>query len=78
MIGVTASTPEEVFEAVTSGLGVVLVAEGNAALYKRPGMTYRPVIGLPPGELAIAWREGDTSPQVLAFIDALRQATTKV
>ncbi|MBB6545647.1 LysR substrate-binding domain-containing protein [Nonomuraea rubra] len=78
VIGVTASTPEEVFEAVTSGLGVVLVAEGNAALYKRPGMTYRPVIGLPPGELAIAWREGDTSPQVLAFIDALRQATTKV
>ncbi|MEV1004402.1 LysR family transcriptional regulator [Nonomuraea sp. NPDC050202] len=78
VVGVTANTPEEVFEAVISGLGVVLVAEGNAALYKRPGMTYRPVIGLPPGELAIAWRERDASPQVLAFIDALRQATTKV
>lgn len=78
VIGVTANTPEEVFEAVISGLGVVLVAEGNAALYKRPGMAYRPVSGLSPGELAIAWREGDTSPQVRAFIDALRQVTTKV
>lgn len=78
VVGVTANTPEEVFEAVTSGLGVVLVAEGNATLYNRPGMTYRPVIGLPPGELAIAWREGDARPQVTVFIDALRQVTTKV
>ncbi|MEV4580111.1 LysR substrate-binding domain-containing protein [Nonomuraea jabiensis] len=78
VVGFTANTPEEVFEAVTSGLGVVLVAEGNAALYNRPGMAYRPVSGLPPGQLAIAWREGDAGPQVMAFIDALRQVTTKV
>ncbi|WP_043623926.1 LysR family transcriptional regulator [Nonomuraea candida] len=78
VIGVTANTPEEVFEAVTSGLGVVLVAEGNAALYNRPGLAYRPVTGLPPGELAIAWRAGGVSPQVAAFVDALRQVTTKV
>ncbi|TMR90289.1 LysR family transcriptional regulator [Nonomuraea basaltis] len=78
VVGVTANTPEEVFEAVTSGLGVVLVAEGNAALYNRPGMAYRPVTGLPPGELAIAWREGDRSPQVTAFVTALRQVATKV
>ncbi|TDD20951.1 LysR family transcriptional regulator [Nonomuraea diastatica] len=78
VVGVTANTPEEVFEAVTSGLGVVLVAEGNAELYSRPGLAYRPVTGLPPGELAIAWREGDRRPQVVAFIDALRQVATKV
>ncbi|MBF8189295.1 hypothetical protein ITP53_26890 [Nonomuraea sp. K274] len=78
VVGVTANTPEEVFEAVTGGLGAVLVAEENATLYNRPGMVYRPVIGLPPGELAIAWREGDISPQVIAFIDALRQVATKV
>jgi len=73
VIGVTASTAEEVFEAVASGLGVVLVAEGNAELYRRPGVTYRPVGGLPPAELAIAWRERDRRPQVTAFVDALRQ-----
>src|SRR5690606_1876220 len=53
VIGVTAGSPEEVFEAVTGGLGVVLVAEGNAQLYKRPGLVHRPVPDLPPGELAI-------------------------
>ncbi|SDK50811.1 LysR family transcriptional regulator [Nonomuraea jiangxiensis] len=74
VVGVTAHTPEEVFEAVTGGLGVVLVAEGNAALYDRPGLVYRPVTGLPPAELAIAWREGDGRPQVAAFVRALRQA----
>ncbi|MEV4568683.1 LysR substrate-binding domain-containing protein [Nonomuraea sp. NPDC049419] len=78
VIGVTAGTAEEVFEAVSSGLGVVLVAEGNAELYRRPGVTYRPVSGLPPGELAIAWRERDARPQVMAFVDALRHVTTKV
>ncbi|MEO3874481.1 LysR family transcriptional regulator [Nonomuraea sp. B12E4] len=74
VIGSVANTPDVVFEALTGGLGVVLVTEGNAALYGRPGMTYRPVTGLPPGELAIAWREGDTRPQVSAFVTALRQA----
>lgn len=78
VVGVTTSTPEEVFEAVTGGLGVVLVSEGNAALYDRPGMTYRPVAGLPPSELAIAWRDGDVRPQVAVFVDALRQVATKV
>lgn len=71
VVGATANTPDEVFEAVTSGLGVVLIAEGNAALYNRPGMVYRPVTGLPPGELAIAWHRGDQRPQVAAFLDAL-------
>jgi hypothetical protein len=57
---------------------VVLVAEGNAELYTRPGLVYRPVSRLPPAELAIARREGDKRPQVVAFIDALRHVATKV
>ncbi|MFF4197773.1 LysR family transcriptional regulator [Nonomuraea sp. NPDC001831] len=78
VVGVTANTPEEVFEAVISGLGVVLVAEGNAALYKRPGMVYRPVTGLQPGRLAIAWRHGDARPHVTAFVEALKRAAATV
>ncbi|MGI5273224.1 LysR family transcriptional regulator [Nonomuraea sp. CA-218870] len=70
-IGCTASSPEEVFEAVAGGLGVVLVAEGNAELYQRPGLVHRPVPDLPPSELAIAWRDGDTRPWVAAFLDAM-------
>lgn len=71
VIAVVANTAEEVFEAVTSGMGVVLIAEGNAALYRRPGMTYRPVADLPQGELAIAWRKGDYRVQVTTFLEAL-------
>ncbi|GAA4093164.1 LysR family transcriptional regulator [Nonomuraea soli] len=62
IVGVTASTADETFEAITSGLGVALVAEGNAQLYRRPGVVYRPVTGLAPAELAIAWRSEDSRP----------------
>ncbi|GAA3447217.1 LysR family transcriptional regulator [Planomonospora venezuelensis] len=71
VVAVTASTADETFEAITSGLGVALLAEGNASLYKRPGMVYRPVGGLAPAELAVAWRKGDRRPHVRVFLDAL-------
>ncbi|GIH76260.1 LysR family transcriptional regulator [Planobispora longispora] len=70
-VAVTASTADETFEAITSGLGIALLAEGNASLYKRPGVVYRPVGGLAPAELAVAWRAGDHRPHVRAFLDAL-------
>ncbi|MFI6500220.1 LysR family transcriptional regulator [Nonomuraea typhae] len=72
VVSLTANTAEEAFEGVISGVGVVLVSEGNAMLYKRPGAVYRPVTGLPPSELAIAWRAGDKRPQVTAFVGSLR------
>ncbi|MBG0822592.1 LysR family transcriptional regulator [Planomonospora sp. ID91781] len=71
VIAATASTADETFEGVTGGLGVALIAEGNASLYSRPGVVYRPVSGLPPARLAVAWRRGDHRPQVRAFLDAL-------
>ncbi|GIH98394.1 LysR family transcriptional regulator [Planobispora takensis] len=74
VIGATTGTADETFEAITSGLGVALIAEGNASLYTRPGVVYRPVRGLAPAELAIAWRRDDRRPQVRAFLDALPAA----
>ncbi|MGP4019119.1 LysR substrate-binding domain-containing protein [Saccharopolyspora sp. 5N708] len=70
VIGAVAGSADEVFEAIAAGLGVVLLAEGNAALYSRPGITTRPVTGLTPAELAIAWRTNDTRPAVQAFLAA--------
>jgi DNA-binding transcriptional LysR family regulator len=64
-------SPDEVFEAVASGLGVALVAQGNAELYRRPGVTCRPVTGLPPAELAAAWRADDRRDVLRAFLDGL-------
>jgi len=73
-IGAEAATPEETFETVASGLGVHLLAAGNAAIYARPDITCRPVRGLSPCSLTIAWRHGDRRPQVHAFVAACLDA----
>ncbi|MGW3241791.1 LysR substrate-binding domain-containing protein [Streptomyces sp. NPDC001070] len=62
------------FEAVAAGLGVALVAQGNAELYPRPGVVARPVRGLAPAELALAWRSDDHRPEVAEFVAAFPEA----
>jgi DNA-binding transcriptional LysR family regulator len=73
-IGAEVSTPDETFEAIASGHGVHLLAAGNAVIYARPGITCRPVRGLSPCELAVAWRSGDDRPAVGAFVAACAEA----
>ncbi|SLH78451.1 Uncharacterised protein [Mycobacteroides abscessus subsp. abscessus] len=36
-------------------------------MYRWPGLTARPVGGLAPCELAVAWRADDTRPTILEF-----------
>jgi DNA-binding transcriptional LysR family regulator len=64
------ATADEALEAVAGGLGVVLLAEGNAAIYARPGVVTRPVSGLGPSRLALAWRRDDPRPAVRDFVEA--------
>ncbi|MFI6325644.1 LysR family transcriptional regulator [Nonomuraea sp. NPDC050556] len=73
VVAAVADTAEAVFEAVNGGLGIVLLSEGNAGLYKRPGVTFRPVQGLTPAQLAIAWRRGDLRAHVATFVEALKE-----
>jgi len=73
-IGAQVETPDEAFEAVAARQGVVLLSEGNAELYSRPGIITLPVIDLTPAELAIAWRTDDRRPITLEFVDAAQQA----
>ncbi|MFF8941731.1 hypothetical protein ACF1A5_05485 [Streptomyces sp. NPDC014864] len=54
-----------------AGQGVVLIAEGNVGLYQRPDLVYRPVLGLPEAELAIAWHVTDRRPEVTELVTAL-------
>jgi DNA-binding transcriptional LysR family regulator len=68
-----AETPDAVFEAVASGLGVVLLAAGNAELYERPGVVSRPVEGLRPSVLALAWRRSDRRPVVASFVRSVSE-----
>jgi DNA-binding transcriptional LysR family regulator len=66
-IGAEAETAEESFEAVASGLGVALLAAGNAEIYRRDDVVCRPVIGLSPSQLAVVWRTGDDRKAVQVF-----------
>lgn len=73
-IGLEVTTPDEAFEAIASGHGIHLLAAGNADIYARPGITCRPVRGLSPCRLAVAWRTGDQRPAVASFISACGEA----
>lgn len=58
-IAATARNADETFEIVGAGLGVALLAAGNAALYRRPGIVDLLVVDLKPAELALVWNADD-------------------
>lgn len=58
-VAATATSADEAFELVASGVGVMLVAEGNARLYARPGVEFAAVADLAPARLALAWTRRD-------------------
>ena len=68
------NSADEVFEIVSSGAAITLLAEGNAAIYARPGIVCVPVTDLAPARLAIAWRRGDRRSAVRDFVRACRDA----
>jgi DNA-binding transcriptional LysR family regulator len=84
-IGAEVASTEETYEALTAGLGVVLLAAGNAPLITLGGVRTRPVRGISPSRFALAWprdtagaagnRSAATAqPLVLAYVEACRQA----
>lgn len=72
------TSADETFEIVSSGAGVVLLAEGNALIYARPGIACIPVADLGPAQLAVAWRKGDRRPAVRAFARSCAEAIAAV
>lgn len=73
-IAAEVTSADEVFELVSAGAAVVLLAEGNAAVYARPGITCVPVTGLGAARLAVAWRQSDHRACVADFVRACRDA----
>jgi DNA-binding transcriptional LysR family regulator len=58
---------------VAAGFGISLVGE-SVAHGERQGIAYRPLRGpAPMVSLALAWRPGETSPTVAAFLDFVRR-----
>ncbi|MBT2675478.1 LysR family transcriptional regulator [Streptomyces sp. ISL-14] len=73
-VGAEVASTEETYEALVAGLGVCLVAAGNAPLISLGGVVTRPVRGLSPSRFALAWREEDGGrPLVRAYAEACRQ-----
>lgn len=76
IIGGEIASAEETYEAVANGDGVVLLAEGNAPLIARDDVVVRPVTGVAPCELAVAWRADDTRPLVVGYARAAAELGT--
>ncbi|MGW2699091.1 LysR family transcriptional regulator [Streptomyces sp. NPDC001340] len=78
-IGAEIAGAEETYEALVAGLGVCLLAEGNAPLITLGGVTTRPVRGIGPGRYALAWRREDEGrPLVRAYAEACRATVGSV
>ncbi|MGA4837773.1 LysR substrate-binding domain-containing protein [Streptomyces sp. G45] len=74
-IGATVHHPDETYEGLVDGRGVCLLAAGNAPLLTRGDVVTRPVLGLSPARLALAWRADDTRPPVRGYARAAAQVT---
>jgi hypothetical protein len=49
---------------------VLLQPTGSCAIHQREDVMHRPVVDLPPGQLAVVWRSGDRRPAVRVVTDA--------
>jgi DNA-binding transcriptional LysR family regulator len=60
---------------VRGGLGINLIRERIVnTLGHASGVVFRPVSGLEPAEICLAWAEGNTSELVAEFVSAARDA----
>jgi len=64
---------EGMLEAIRAGLCVATVPRSQAGVSRWPSLAFRPVAGLTPARLAIAWRKSDETPAVRALVDIARE-----
>ena len=67
--------PDDWLTAIANGNGVALAPESGARYYARPGITYRPVTGVSPSRVGVAWPpQADASPVIQDFIRCCRDS----
>jgi DNA-binding transcriptional LysR family regulator len=68
-IGAETNQPDAWLTAIANGYGIALTPESAARYYARPGITYRPVTGVSPSQVGVAWPPAnDTNPVVQDFV----------
>ncbi|MQY36455.1 Hca operon transcriptional activator HcaR [Streptomyces sp. RB17] len=78
-VGAVTEQPDDWLSAIANGYGIALAPESAARFYSRPGVVYRPVTGVSPTRVGVAWaRADDRNPVVQDFVhcclDLARQA----
>ena len=68
-IGAVTDQPDDWLSAIANGYGIALAPASAARFYARPGVTYRPVTGVGPSRVAVAWSpSADRNPVVRCFV----------
>ncbi|WP_181783362.1 LysR family substrate-binding domain-containing protein, partial [Pseudonocardia pini] len=76
-VGAEIASTEETAEALEAGLGICLLARGNVPLVKRASVVFRPVTGVSPSTLVLAWRADDERPLLTALRRAVREVVSR-
>ncbi|MGV9610783.1 LysR family transcriptional regulator [Nocardia xishanensis] len=58
-IGAVTQHPDDWLEAIANGYGVALAPASTARFYQRPGVVYRPVVGIADSQVGVAWSPND-------------------
>ncbi|MET0233402.1 MAG: LysR family transcriptional regulator [Kibdelosporangium sp.] len=58
-IGAVTELPDDWLSAIANGYGVALAPESAARFYARPGVVYRPVTGISPTQVGVAWTHAE-------------------
>ncbi len=68
-IGAVTDQPDSWLQAIANGYGIALAPASAARFYARPGVVYRPVDGVAPSRVGIAWPPAaDGDPVVQDFV----------
>jgi DNA-binding transcriptional LysR family regulator len=67
-IAATINDTEETYEAVAAGVGICLLAAGNAPIFARGDVVMPTVTDLSPSELVLAWHERHRPPLLESFV----------
>ncbi|MGC0383301.1 DNA-binding transcriptional LysR family regulator [Streptomyces sp. SAI-129] len=72
-VGAVTEHPDDWLTAIANGYGVALAPESAARFYTRPGVVHRPVTGIGPSRVGVAWAPADDAdPVVQDFVDCCR------
>lgn len=64
-IGAVTDQPDDWLNAIANGYGIALAPASTARFYARPGVIYRPVSGVSPSRVGVAWAPADDTDAVV-------------